>query len=134
MIHANFMGHLGRDAELRETGSQKVLVFSVAKNDKRWGTDITTWVKCSLWGPRAEDWAKRLKKGVKVFVTGTLTLDTYTGKNGKTSNLAVNVQHIELAGASQMLAEDAPDTTGAAEAAPATTPPAANFLEDDVPF
>ncbi len=129
------MGYMGKEPELRDVSGQPALVFSIASNDKRWGSDNTTWVKCTIWGNRATYWASRLKKGTKLFVSGVLSLDTYTGKNGKTSNLTLNVHHIEFAGASQLLDQQGEDAAPGADIAqaPAEEKPN-NLLENDIPF
>ena len=50
-----FNGNLGRDAEVRTTQSGKVVCrFSVAVQEGYGDNQRTKWVKCSLFGKRAE--------------------------------------------------------------------------------
>jgi len=94
MINATIVGNLGRDAELRQTGSGPVLSFSVASAEKRKGEEQTTWVRCSLWGKRGEALARHLTKGSKVAVSGSLSTREYEGK----TYLECNVNDLEFAG------------------------------------
>lgn len=73
--HGTFIGHAGKDSELRFTqGGQPVLSFSMATS--RWrGKDkepLTTWWQVDLWGQRAESLNGRggVRKGELVTVFG----------------------------------------------------------------
>lgn len=69
------IGNVGRDAELRQLDSGKqVANFSVAVNDYQ---EHTLWVKVVVWGNFADTVVKYAKKGVKVFVEGSLNSDDY---------------------------------------------------------
>lgn len=80
MIAGVVTGNLGRDAELKDAGSTRLLSFSVASTSREKGEKITTWVRCTLWGVRAEKLAQYLTKGTKVAVSGEYSLREYNGK------------------------------------------------------
>lgn len=81
MISAVVTGNLGRDAELKATqGGDMLLSFNVASNAKVGGEDVTTWVRCTIWGKRAESLGQYLSKGTKVAVAGSLSTREYEGK------------------------------------------------------
>lgn len=74
-------GNIGSDAVLRSTNSgDQVLGFSVGVRQGFKEGAPTVWHRCSVWGKRAENLKDRLLKGVKVFVTGELTIGSYEGK------------------------------------------------------
>lgn len=71
-----FVGNLGRDVSLRPA---PVCDFSVAANRKHADGEETVWFQVTAWGQLAEQCAKNLKKGDKVFVEGYLSPDKETG-------------------------------------------------------
>jgi single-strand DNA-binding protein len=80
MISAVVAGNIGKDAELRSAGSTSVCSFSVASSSKAKGEEVTTWVRCSLFGKRGEALVQYLTKGKSVCVSGGLTTREYEGK------------------------------------------------------
>lgn len=100
MIAATVVGNLGRDAELRDTsGGTAVLNFSVASNTKRNGEDSVTWVRCAIFGKRAESLAEYLSKGTRVACMGTLELREFEKRGGGSGqSLEMNCTDIELLG------------------------------------
>lgn len=81
-----FVGHLGRDPELRYMpDGTAVTSFSVATN-RRWTdratgqpVDETTWFRVSVWGRQAETANQYLARGRKVLVEGSLRPGRATG-------------------------------------------------------
>ena len=78
------IGHVGRDAEMRYTpAGQAVTNFSVAESREYTQGDekrkYTVWYKISVWGKMAEVCNQYVKKGMQVFVTGTIEPDKATG-------------------------------------------------------
>ena len=93
-------GNIGSDAVLRMTKAGKpVCGFSVAM-DSGWGDNKkTNWVKCSIWGDRAEKLAPYLLKGGKVTVSGELSTSEWTNKDGELkTDLQLNVREVTLQG------------------------------------
>lgn len=93
--------NLGRDAEVRHTASGTAIAsFPIAISSGYGDNKKTTWVRCSLFGKRAEGGLiQYLKKGTQVAVSGEISLNEYTTQNGEQrSNLELNVSEIDLIG------------------------------------
>ena len=125
-------GNLGQDAELRDVASNgnHVLNFSVAVTDRRrnqqtgeW-EDHVNWVRCAIFGTRAEKLAQYLTKGTKVAIVGQLRTSDYNDKEGnKRTSTSVIVDDLEF----MSRGEGGSSKPTAAPAAPAVE-------EEDVPF
>lgn len=82
------LGNLGQDPELRVTaGGDSVLTLSVGCNESwldknRVRQERVEWVRCVVWGRRAEALAKFLRKGDKIFVEGSLRTNSYDDREG----------------------------------------------------
>ena len=96
-------GNLVRDAELRATsGGSFILTFDVAVNERRkqddgtWGNE-TSYVKCKLFGKRAQATQPHLTKGCKVTVQGKLRQERWQTKDGQSrSEIVVLVDEFEF--------------------------------------
>lgn len=90
MIQLQFIGQLGKDAEIREVGQTKVINFSVAVSFGYGEKKSTIWVECSKFGEKTGI-ADYLKKGTKVYVSGEPSIRTWEkdGKSGASLNLRV---------------------------------------------
>lgn len=80
-INCQILGNLGADAELKEHDGNQYLNFNVASNHYS-RKDEVTWIRCALWGSRAEKLEQYLTKGTRVLVVGTLS--TRENDEGKT--------------------------------------------------
>lgn len=84
------VGNLGKKPEMRylPTGNP-VTNFSVAVTetwkDKLTGEkqSKTTWFAVDVWGTQAESANQYLSKGSKVLVEGTVSVEAWTGRDGK---------------------------------------------------
>lgn len=94
MISAVVAGNLGKDSEVRQAGNSTVCSFSVASSTKVKGEEVTTWVRCSLFGKRGEALAEYLTKGKSVCVSGGLTTREYEGK----TYIEMRVDDVKLMG------------------------------------
>ena len=97
----SFTGTVGRDAEVRYLPSgQAVLNVTVANNIGFGDKQQTLWVRCALWGKRAEGPLKDyLKKGQQVFVSGELSQNEYRAQDGSNkTSLELNCNIIDLVG------------------------------------
>jgi single-strand DNA-binding protein len=94
-----FSGHIGRDAETRYTQQGKVVCSFSVPATSGWGDNkITTWVKCSLWGQRAESLSPYLLKGVKVVVSGEFAEKKFTKQDqSEGHSLELNVESVVIA-------------------------------------
>ena len=151
------MGNLTRDPELRYIPSgQAVTTFSIAVNrtynsqsgEKK---EEVSFIRCVVWGRRAEVCNEYLKKGSPVFVEGRLQSRSWEAQDGtKRSTLeviALSVQFLPRGGGRSGSAEDAPampeEDAVAMDDAEASAPkaasarksaPAAAEPEDEIPF
>ena len=102
------MGNLTRDPELRFTNNNMAICkFGLAVNRRfkdsasgEWKEE-PTFVDITIFGSRAEPFAKYHTKGKQAFIEGTLRMDTWEDKNGggKRSKLYVVADNWEFVGA-----------------------------------
>lgn len=79
-----FIGHVGRDAELKTSkdGSKQWCQFNLAISLGSSTVDKALWVKAAIWGKQAEKAALLIKKGDAIFVSGRITkCDAYINKD-----------------------------------------------------
>ncbi len=95
-------GNIGQDPEIRQTQSgTAILSFSVAVNERvkdadgNW-SDRANWVRCTLFGKRAESIANYLTKGTKVAIEGKLRWSQWETDGQKRSKVEVIVDEIEF--------------------------------------
>ena len=96
----SFTGNLGKDCEVKtlQSGST-VCEFSVAVKSGYGDREKTNWVKCAMFGKKAEGQLPQyLRKGTQVAISGELELQEWESQNGKGSTLAVSVQNLDLIG------------------------------------
>ncbi len=101
------MGNLTRDPELRYTpANMPICKFGLAVNRRfkdgqtgEWKEE-PTFVDVTIFGSRAEPFAKYHTKGKQAFIEGTLRMDTWEDKNGggKRSKLYVVADTWEFVG------------------------------------
>jgi single-strand DNA-binding protein len=101
MLRIEFIGNLGADPEQRFTAKgDPQVTFRVAVNSRRQDTegewqDRTDWFRVRTMGWRAEQ-ARKLSKGDKVFVTGSLDIGEYQARTGEQrTSLDVWADHLE---------------------------------------
>ena len=87
-------GNVGKNAEIRTAGQNKVTGWSVGVDDG-WGDKKTTiWFDCNWWGQRGEKVAQYIQKGDKITVSGELSKREHEGK----TYLTINVTDVKLQG------------------------------------
>lgn len=145
------MGNLTRDPELRYTQSNMaVCKFGLAVNHRRKDAQTGEWkeeptfVDVTIFGSRAEPFARYHTKGKPTLIEGRLALDQWEDKNGggKRSKLYVIAETWEFVGAGGGGRSEggAPRTSGepgepGADAAPAYGGREPELLQaDDTPF
>lgn len=135
-----FSGNLGGDAEMRVTKTGTELCqFSVAVKAGYGQNESTTWVRCTLFGKRAQSLAPYLLKGQQVVVSGEAKLHEYTNKAGENkSSLEVNVNDVTLVGGKPAQADQRSDPAQHASGNRApqnpTYAPAGGDFDQDIPF
>jgi len=98
----SFTGHIGRDAETRyTTGGDAIASFSVALTHGYGEKKGTAWMRCALFGKRAESLAPYLVKGQLVGIVGEFAPREYE-KDGQTrTSMDVRVNDVTLLGKSE---------------------------------
>jgi single-strand DNA-binding protein len=76
------MGHLGRAPELKQAAGKQLAEFTVAVSSGTMQKPDTIWLKCTVWGDRAQRVVEKLNKGDAVYVSGRLSIRAYQGKDG----------------------------------------------------
>lgn len=80
-INATIIGRLGRDPDLKTTGSgRQVCNLSIASDHGFGDRKSTTWVRASVWGKAGENAARFLRKGSEVAVQGVVYTREHDGK------------------------------------------------------
>lgn len=100
------IGNLVRDPESRSlpTGVN-ICTFTVAVNGRK--EDDVQFFRVTTWRGLAENCQRFLAKGRKVAVTGAVSLNTYTAKDGTTkASLEVNADEVEFLGGNRSDADD----------------------------
>ena len=90
-------GNLTRSPELRSTPNGiPVCTFTIAVNGRK-SDDPTAYFRITVWRQLAEICNRYLTKGKKVFVSGPVTVSTYTAKDGSTkASLEVTAEDVEF--------------------------------------
>ena len=131
MITQQVIGRLGRDAEVRDAGSTKVVNFSIGVNVGYGNNKDTLWIECAKFGEKTTV-AEFLKKGTLVYVSGEPGIRTYKKKDGTdATSMTLRVVDVQLLG-SKSDNEQQPAT--APTAAPHTAPATVPELDSSLPF
>ena len=117
-------GNLGKDADMRFTPTGTAILNFNLPIDIGFGEKKETmWVRCAMFGERAQKLAEHLTKGKGVQVVGEFRMPTiYEGKNGNTVNMDFNVNQLSFVGG----AKEASSGNG--------TPVAAGQSAEEIPF
>ena len=133
------IGNLGNDPETRTVGDASVCTISVATSekwtDKRTGEkqERTEWHRIQLWGPLGEIAQRYLKKGSKVFVSGSLRTDKYQDKQTGQDRYSTSIRARDMV----MLGEGGgreSDAPSQAPSAPSSATGGGADFADDIPF
>lgn len=91
-------GRLGADADVRAMpNGDPVANFSLAVDTGSRDKPETMWVRCSVFGKRAESVAPYLTKGTKITVEGKIRLEAYQDKQGQDrQGLRLSVVDLDL--------------------------------------
>lgn len=83
-----FIGNLGKDPDVRTTESgHRVAGFSIACSEKRKESpgetkERTEWISVICWDSLADFTQQYLRKGMQVYVEGTMRTRSYEGNDG----------------------------------------------------
>ena len=125
-----FTGNLGGDAVASVTaGGKNVASWSVAVSSGFGDKKITSWIRCNLWGKRAESGLiPYLVKGQQVAVSGELSVREWEKDGVKNKSVEVNVSEIDLIGGKSEAPRQRDGIASAQQQAPA------DDFDDDIPF
>lgn len=141
---AILIGNLGRDPELRQTGSgTPVCEFSLATTERYTDgsgnrQERTEWHRIVVWGRQGENAARYLSKGRQVYVEGRIQSRDWEDKDGNkrttTEIVAQSVQFLSDGG-SRGGGSDAPPPPDDRHApAAASSGEGGGFDDDEIPF
>ena len=136
------VGNLGKDPEIRSTGSgKKVASFSLAVDQGYGDNKKTEWVNCLAWEKLAELTERFLKRGKTVALSGYLQTSSWEDKQSgqkryKTEVVARDITFMDSGSRSDGGTRQAPaPRQQAAPQARATAPAEDAFIsDDDLPF
>ena len=134
MLNVTIAGRIGRDAEVRMAQSgTTVASWTVAVNKGYGDKEKTVWVRCALFGKRADALSPHLLKGTPVCVTGQGDLNEWTDREGKErTSLELLVDNLTFMGKSVGEADAAPVQRESGPAKPKAIEK--DSIEDDLPF
>ena len=140
-----FTGRLGRDPEVRYAPSGDAVVNITIAVGKKWKDknsgetkEQTTWVPINFWGKSAELIGQYCRKGSQIRVNGEFSVRKYQDKDG------VDRYATEIKGQDFQLLGGKPEGAGGGQQqapaqqqrqqAPAQQRPAADDMDDSIPF
>lgn len=124
-----FTGRIVRDAEKKVTAKGTSLVSFTVPDEIGFGDNKKTqWVRCSLFGKRAEGkLVDYLVKGQWLQIMGDLSINTYTAQEGQNkASLDVLVDDVKILWGSSETPSETPSE--------APTQPSEDDLNEDIPF
>lgn len=97
------IGRVGKDPKIEVVGDQKVAMLSLATGEtfkKKDGTKATTteWHNLVIWNKLADVAEKYVKKGMKIYIEGKLTTETWEKNsvtNYRSKIIVKNLQMLE---------------------------------------
>ena len=97
MQKLTIIGNLVANPELRSTPNGiPVCTFTIAVNGRK-QDEPATFFRVTAWRQLGENCNRYLNKGKKVFVSGPVTVSTYTAKDGSTkASLEVTADEVEF--------------------------------------
>lgn len=116
MNQLTLLGRLGKDPEMRDAGSTKVISASLAidssyTNKQGERVKETEWINFKAFGRTAEVIHQYFKKGDRILVTGSFKTDTWEAQGVKKYSsycLVRGFEFIETAGNNQAQREPSP--------------------------
>lgn len=134
------IGHLGKDPETRHLPSGGSVTSCTVATTESWKDkqsgerkEATEWHRVTFFNRLAEIAGEFLKKGAKVYIEGSLKTRSYDKDGQKhyvTEIIASEMQMLDSRG--EPVSQTRRDTT--TRPAAAQPAPAADFIDDDIPF
>ncbi len=109
MLVVEIIGNLGYDATVKNINGREYLSFDVAHEERNGNEKSTIWISI-LQSGNGGSLLNYLKKGTKVFARGTLTIRTYTSRDGQVKvSLSVIAREIQICQFSDRSSKDEQD-------------------------
>lgn len=126
------LGRLTRDCEVKQIGDGKSLCkFSIAVKDDYKPKEKTHFFDCVCFGKRGDVIAKYFHKGDLIYLTGSLSHETWTAKDGsRQSRVLIKVDAFDFCGGKSS-GEKHPTADMSIANIPADNH---NFSDIDIPF
>ena len=102
------VGNLAANPELRSTPNGiPVCTFTIAVNGRK-QDESATFFRVTAWRQLGENCNRYLTKGKKVFVSGPVSVSTYTAKDGTTrASMEITAEDVEFLSPAGTVAENA---------------------------
>lgn len=96
-------GNVGSDGDLKHLQSgDAVLNFSIAHSDKdREGNETTIWIRCAIFGKRAQALAPHITKGKALTVVGSTSIRAYESQGEKRQSIEMKVDQLAFGGSAR---------------------------------
>ncbi len=136
------IGNLGADPEVRNTANGTTITTIKVATSEQWKDkatgqqqERTEWHRVKFFGRLAEIAGEYLKKGRQVYIEGSIRTDKYTDKDG-VEKYATDIiaNEMQMLGGGGEKPERTAPRSAAAPKAQATTTPAGDPFDDDIPF
>ena len=136
MNSLNAIGNIGQSAELKYLpDATPVAQFSFAAQAGYGDKQVTTWLRCSIFGKRAETLAPMLLKGTRIGITGELTNRPYKDKQGvEKYSLELRVSDVTLLGTKDASTSSAQRQDSKANEQKDGVKDAFDNFDSDIPF
>lgn len=145
------VGNLGNDPETKYTqGGMAITTVSLATSSERKDKDgnkqeRTEWHRVKFLGKLGEIAGEYLRKGSQIYVEGSIRYDKFTGTDGVEKYFTdIIADELQMLGGKQdggserqarQPARSEPRNSNAGSSrAPMATPPADDFIDDEIPF
>ena len=138
------MGRICKPLELRYSSELAILNFDIANKVRVKNEDVTTFLRCSVFGRQAEVLSQYAKKGDRLLVRGSLRTSNYTKQDGTSvSYMYILVESFDLIEYTNIKQEHAHAQTPTPQPKPQTAQQKKNadFVKDiididdmDIPF
>lgn len=128
-------GHLGGDIDLRYTQNGKCVGTFSLPVESGWGDNKkTSWLRCKLFGERAEKLAPYLTKGAKITVSGSFVLEEWEKDGVSHSMPCILINDVDLPPKSDNNMPAQVRAKPAAKTSAPLTQEELDALNDDIPF
>jgi single-strand DNA-binding protein len=134
------VGNLGRDPEVRFSKDGRPVANFTLATTERWNDrasgerrERTEWHRIVVWDRQAEIAGEHLRKGMQIYVEGSLQTREWTDREGaRRFTTEIKAQRFQMLG--RQSGESHASSPAPPAEAPAAAEPEAGYEEDDIPF